>query len=234
MKKIIAKDYEDMSQQAAKFMIDFIKNNYSSSKINIAITAGKTPIRMYEILSEKYKDILQNNKIKYFNFDELPYKNDLSKGLVSEELNNIFLNKININLESFYHLNALNYKNHDKYIESIGGIDLVVLGLGEDGHFCGNLPGVTTFDDWTVSVNLNKKDAINFYKNEEDIPNFYITMGPRSIMSVKNILLIVNGKHKQKAVENLLKLELDRNFPASILMLHPNLTLIIDDDADIK
>ena len=66
---------------------------------------------------------------------------------------------------------------------------------------------------------------------EENVPDYYITMGPRSIMRARNIIMIASGKRKAEAVKKLLDGEVDLSVPASILTLHPHFTLIADEEA---
>ncbi|NVJ11985.1 6-phosphogluconolactonase, partial [Myxococcus sp. AM001] len=111
--------------------------------------------------------------------------------------------------------------------------DLMVLGLGADGHFCGNLPNTTRFHDQTVEVPIHG-EMIALIANSEmggdisAVPNSYVTMGPRSVMAAKNLLLIVSGAAKAHALKQVVEGPVSVQVPASVLKLHPSLVIIAD------
>lgn len=231
MKVIITKDYEEMSQIAAIHVLSYM---FKEGTINLSITGGETPIRMYEIISEKMKGHTFNN-IHFYNFDEIPYRNQDYEGITISTLRELFFNKTNIKEENIHKMNETNFDTQDQRIKQAGGLDMVILGIGEDGHFCGNLPGYTKFGNLTQKYSLEDKAKDDlmweFNGHREWMPDFHITMGPRSIMRAKNIIMIASGERKAKIIRDLFKFEVSENLPSSILTLHPNFTLIIDEDA---
>ena len=112
---------------------------------------------------------------------------------------------------------------------------MVILGVGADGHFCGNLPQTTKFGDLTTRVEndqrLKARILPEFHNVEEDVPEYYITMGPRSIMRARHIIMIASGEKKAGIIKTLLEQVVDQDVPASILTLHPHFTLIVDEEA---
>lgn len=231
MKLIITKDYNKMSQLAASFVV---QQMYRNKRNNIAITAGNTPKRMYEIIVDLIVGVEYCNDAYFYNFDEIPFNSDLSKGVTYNNINKAFYTPANIKDENIVRLTTNNYDSWDDCIKADGGLDLMVIGIGTDGHYCGNLPGKTNFSDLTrrVDLSVEEKEIIAFeFDDRNDIPDHYVTMGPRSVMASKRILLIVNGIEKAEIMQTVLRGEVDPNVPASILLLHPDLTIIMDEEA---
>ncbi|MEG0274815.1 MAG: glucosamine-6-phosphate deaminase, partial [Longicatena sp.] len=222
------KNYEEMSQVAASHVMGYM---YKEERVNLSITAGETPIRTYEILAPIVKEGDFTN-VHFYNFDEIPFKQEDREGVTMLVLREYFFNKTNTPEENIHILDHTNYMNQDLRIKKDGGLNMVLLGIGEDGHFCGNLPGTTKFGDLTSRVSCKEEDLVDEFEGHiEFTPNYYVTMGPRSIMRAKHLVMIATGKRKAAAIKKLLSFEIDQNFPASILTLHPNFTLILDEDA---
>ncbi|MEG0506721.1 MAG: glucosamine-6-phosphate deaminase [Longicatena sp.] len=232
MKLIITENAEEMSETAAQYLLGqmLLKPN-----AHIAITGGSTPKRMYEIIVPKVKDKDQFAHITYYNFDEIPYRKENREGVTISGLRNLYFNPANIAEKQIYILDQFSYLQQDSYIEQLGGLDLMVLGLGADGHFCGNMPATTAFGDATKKVDfkLNDKEQIvrEFGGVKENVPDYFITMGPRSVMQAKSLLMIAYGKGKAEIIKKLMAGKVEECVPSSILMLHPNITMIIDKDA---
>lgn len=109
----------------------------------------------------------------------------------------------------------------------------MVLGLGVDGHFCGNLPNTTHFHEQTVEFPIRGEmvDIVAHGELGGDfslVPDSYVTMGPKSIMAAKNLLIIVSGAGKAQALKNVLQGPVTEDVPASVLQLHPSLMVIAD------
>ncbi|HBM8314096.1 TPA: 6-phosphogluconolactonase [Escherichia coli] len=126
-----------------------------------------------------------------------------------------------------------NYREHDQKLAREGGLDLVVLGLGADGHFCGNLPNTAHFHEQTVEFPIQGEmvDIVAHGELGGDfslVPDSYVTMGPKSIMAAKNLLIIVSGAGKAQALKNVLQGPVTEDVPASVLQLHPSLMVIAD------
>lgn len=230
-KVLVGKDYEEMSTLAAYSFISFASTN---QKLNIAITAGSTPKRMYEILAPLVKDNFKN--ITYYNFDEIP--NPTGKmGITQSNLHKQFFIPANIEEERIHYLTLDNYTTHDAYLESVGGLDLMIMGLGGDGHFCGNLANKTKLEDWTVKVDCTQEYMHSLVEKEGYTPVdhfdqcFYVTMGPRAVMHVRKLIMIVNGKHKAKILKEIFTKKISMDCPSTVFQLHPNITFIIDEDA---
>ena len=231
MRIIKVKDYEEMSQVAAQVLLGYM---YREGRVNLSITGGSTPKRMYEILVPLVKDKTQFANVHFYNFDEIPFKEENREGVTISGLRDAFLTPANIKEENIHKLDQFNYTIRDDLIRQDGGLDCILLGLGWDGHFCGNLPHTTTFGDGTVRVDCDEQlqsRLIDEFEDPKDIPDYYITMGARSIMSAQNLVMIASGKKKAEAVKHLLSEKIDEDWPSTILTLHPNFTLIVDEEA---
>lgn len=233
MKIIIGKDVEEMSQVAAGYVMSYMYQD--RERVNLSITGGTTPQRMYEILVPMIKDKKQFQHVHFYNFDEIPYRKEDREGVTISGLRDAFFTPAHIKEEQIHKLDQFNYQTQDERIEKDGGLDMVILGVGADGHFCGNLPQTTKFGDLTTRVEndqrLKARILPEFNNVEEDVPEYYITMGPRSIMRARHIIMIASGVKKAGIIKTLLGQVVDQDVPASILTLHPHFTLIVDEEA---
>jgi glucosamine-6-phosphate deaminase len=112
-------------------------------------------------------------------------------------------------------------------------LDLQILGIGTNGHIGFNEPG-TPFDNETFIVTLDQKTRVDnsrFFNSIDEVPNYAITMGIKNIMFTKHIVLLASGKEKSDAVYKMIHGKVNTNLPASILQLHPNCTIILDEQA---
>ena len=233
MKMIIGKDVEEMSQVAAGYVMSYMYQD--RERVNLSITGGTTPQRMYEILVPIVKAKKQFQHVHFYNFDEIPYRKEDREGVTISGLRDAFFTPAHIKEEQIHKLDQFNYQTQDERIEKDGGLDMVILGVGADGHFCGNLPQTTKFGDLTTRVEndqrLKARILPEFHNVEEDVPEYYITMGPRSIMRARHIVMIASGVKKAGIIKTLLEQVVDQDVPASILTLHPHFTLIVDEEA---
>ena len=233
MRIIVTDTYEEMSDMAINYlMAQMIKNH----RVNLAITAGSTPIRMYEKLVPLVKDKRYFDNVHYYNFDEIPFNNSDREGVTISNLRKYYYSKANIKEEQIHKLTIDNYQHYDEMIKQDGGLDLLILGLGYDGHFCGNSPRKTKWDNLTVKLPIFKEHFQSIANSEFDgelaaVPDYFVTMGPRSVMMARQLVMIVNGKHKASMVKRVIEGEIDEMIPATILKLHPDLTIIMDQDA---
>lgn len=234
MKIIVEENYDQMSKVAATILLGEM---YQNKRINLSITAGSTPVKMYEYLTKEVKDKSYFSNVHYYNFDEIPFKKKKGPGVTMTNLNNLFFVPANIDPDNIHPLDEKNYTTQDERIEKDGGLDLILLGIGTDGHFCGNLPHTTTFEDLTSRVDENDtpemKDILlqEVGGDEEERPSFYVTMGPKSVMRAKKIVLFANGKKKAEIIKKALFGPITNDVPSSLLQLHPDITVILDREA---
>ncbi|RXJ02549.1 glucosamine-6-phosphate deaminase [Anaerobacillus alkaliphilus] len=234
MKIIQVNSYQDMSQRASQFIINKISNN---NALKLGFATGGTPKGTYELLIEDYKQNQTSyQNITSFNLDEYiglskDHPNSYHQYMEQILFQHIDIPKANIHLPDGLATDiALECKNYEELIEVNGGIDLQILGIGENGHIGFNEPG-TSFDTLTHVVKLAKSTReanARYFSNINEVPTHAITMGIQSILKSKEILLLVSGENKAEAVKRLLTDDVDSNFPASALKKHPRVTIIAD------
>ncbi|AGR40866.1 glucosamine-6-phosphate deaminase [Spiroplasma taiwanense] len=233
MKVIKVINNNKAGEVAGDIILNIVKNKANAI---LGLATGSTPISTYKYLIEKTKNQKVDwSNIKSFNLDEY-------KGLSSEHkqsyryfMNNTFFDHINIDKKNTFVPDGLIETNeqaakYDKDIKMAGGIDIQLLGLGINGHIVFNEPG-TLFDSITSIVDLTQSTIeVNsrFFKDKKDVPNQAISMGLNSIMKAKEIVLIATGKSKAEAVKHLIEGPISKDWPCTILLEHPNITVIID------
>lgn len=231
MKLLITKDYETLSQLTADLILLKWSENH---RVNLALTAGASPKRAYEILAERLQTVHFDQSFAHFyNFDEITLK-DQEDGLTMQALMQELFQPLGIEAENIEVLNAENYQDYDYQIAEDGGLDLVLMGIGEDGHFCGNLPEFTSFDYGVYRVPINPDDELYQLLDQatSHTPGTeMVTFGPQTVLAAKELVLIANGKKKAAIIKQALEGTITEDVPASVLRLHPNLTVILDQEA---
>lgn len=237
MEVIEVNDYQELSKKGARFIADMLKQNPSCT---LGLATGATPKGLYQNLIKMYENgSLDFTNVKTVNLDE--YKG-LSKDHIQSYnyyMHQNFFSNININ-ESNVHLpdgTAENpkeeCKRYDQVIQSLGGIDLQLLGIGQNGHIGFNEPS-DCFSKGTYCVKLSestKKANSRYFQNESFMPSYAFTMGIGSIMGAKQILLLASGKNKAAALKAMIEGPVTPKLPASILQFHPSVTIIADKEA---
>lgn len=238
MKTIICKNYEEMSQKAAEIITKKVKEKPETV---LGLATGSTPIGLYNGLIQEHKNNgLDFSKVKSVNLDEyvgLDVTNDQSYIYFMKD--NLF-DHINIKKENTHVPKAKsdnlekNTEDYNRLLDEIGRRDIQVLGIGENGHIAFNEPddklnlrtSIVELTDDTIQVNAR------FFDKIEDVPTKAISMGMEDIFNADCIILLANGKKKVEAVNKILEEKyVDTNFPASLLHLHPNVILIVDEEA---
>ncbi len=236
MRIIICKDYEKLSEEAAKIVASqlTIKPN---SKLGLA--TGSTPIGMYQKLIQLNKaGEISFAQVKTFNLDEYyPIKADNNQSYRYFMNENLF-NHVDIDINNTRVPNGeasdpvSEGKNYDEAIDAAGGIDLQILGIGRNGHIGFNEPDEnliagthrTMLTQDTIEANSRLFNSI------DEVPTQAITMGMVSILKSKMIVLLANGKNKHEAVKKLLDDTITTSNPATFLKTHPNVVIICDEE----
>lgn len=204
----------------------------------LGLATGSTPIGIYEQLIKLHKNNgLSFRTVKTYNLDEYIGLNPNHDQSYAYFMNRNLFNHIDIDKNNVHIPDGINYndaiKNYDLNIASDGGIDLQILGIGSNGHIAFNEPG-TSLNTLTHIVKLKdstRKDNSRFFSSIEKVPTHAITMGLASIIRAKRIVLIATGENKKDAIYRLFNEEISKNLPASILKIHPNVTIYCDQDA---
>ncbi|NLC96393.1 MAG: hypothetical protein GX675_02355 [Erysipelotrichaceae bacterium] len=224
MKLIIEETEELMSESAMHILLGAMMQD---KRVNISLTSGRSPKTLYKMLVPKVKDQEKFKDIEYYLFDDSPYIGEPHGGNW-KEMQELFFQKANIPEEKIHITTLDNWETYDEEIKNAGGIDVMVIGLGYDGHFCGNCPRCTPLDSYTYCLDWQvKKDANPDYGDRPTQP-YSLTMGPKSLMRVKHLVMIVNGEEKAEIFKRMLDEPISDENPATILKLHPNFTIIAD------
>lgn len=236
MKFITVENYEKMSRQAA---------NIISAQVIIkpdcvlGLATGSSPLGTYKQLVEWYnKGDIDFSGVTTVNLDEYVGLSGENTQSYRYFMNHNFFEHINIDLANTFVPNGLaedlaeEGRQYDAHIEKLGGIDLQLLGIGLDGHIGFNEPDAY-FVKSTHVVDLHESTIranARFFESEEEVPKKAITMGMVSIMQAKKILLIANGKAKGDILKKAFYGPITPEIPASILQLHPDITVIYSEN----
>ena len=240
MKIYKAKDYKDMSRKAANIISAQV---IMKPNCVLGLATGSTPIGTYDQLVEWYnKGDLDFSEVTTVNLDEykgLPRTNDQSYYYFMHQ--HLF-DRVNIDPERTNVPNGMEPDaekecgRYEELIRSLGGVDLQLLGLGHNGHISFNEPG-EAFEKETHCVDLTESTIEankRFFASADDVPKQAYTMGIKTIMQAKKILIVVNGENKADIVERAFFGPVTPEVPASILQLHNDVTLVGDEAALAK
>lgn len=237
MKIIKTTDYKDMSRKAANIISAQV---IMKPDCVLGLATGSTPIGTYKQLIEWYeKGDLDFGDVTTVNLDEykgLPKENDQSYYYFMH--NNLFdyvnINPDRTNLPDGMNPDAQNEcARYEEVIRSVGGVDLQLLGLGHNGHIGFNEPA-EVFEKETHCVDLQKSTIEankRFFASADDVPKQAYTMGIGTIMMARKILIIVSGADKADIVKNAFFGPVTPKVPASILQMHPDVTVVADEAA---
>lgn len=237
MRIYCAKDYYHASRVAANIISAQV---IMKPDCVLGLATGSTPIGTYEQLVRWYeKGDLDFSEVSSINLDEY-------KGLKSENeqsyryfMNTHLFNFINIDKKNTFVPDgtepdsAKACRDYDDIIRLLGGIDLQILGLGHNGHIGFNEPG-SAFGKETHCVKLAESTiAANarFFASPEDVPKEAYTMGIKSIMQARKIVVIVSGESKKEIVKKAFLGPITPEVPASVLQLHNDVILVGDEAA---
>lgn len=232
MRYLETNTYDQLSRKAANIISAQVITKPDSV---LGLATGSTPIGIYKQLIEWYnKGDIDFSEVTSVNLDEylgLDGNNDQSYRYF---MNKNFFDHINIDKSRTYVPSGVaedieaECKAYDRRIRELGGIDIQLLGIGEDGHIGFNEPDdcfiknthVVTLDESTVQANSR------FFESIDMVPRQAVTMGMLSIMQAEKILLVANGPKKKDIIEKAFFGPITPRIPASILQLHKDITVI--------
>lgn len=237
MKIIVKENYDQMSEEASKYIIDLVK---SKPDALLGLATGSTPIGLYKNLVDAHKNSgLSFKNIKTVNLDEyigLPPEHEESyRYFMNEQLFDL----IDIDKNNTYIPNgkADNYsdesKRYEDQLDSLGRQDIQILGVGENGHIGFNEPS-SKLEMYTHVADLAESTIhanSRFFDTIEEVPTQAISMGMGSIFKAKHIILLASGKHKARSISSLTSDVITPLIPVSLIKLHPNVTVILDKEA---
>ena len=237
MKIYRAENYEDMSRKAASIISAQV---ILKPDCVLGLATGSTPVGAYQQLAAWCREgDLDFSQVKTVNLDEY-------KGLSPENpqsyrffMNQNLFSHINISMENTHVPDGLEADSrkacqaYNEIISSMGAIDLQLLGIGHDGHIGFNEPGPAFEQEahcvtlTPLTIEANKR----FFEKAGDVPRQAYTMGIKTIMHARKILLVVSGQDKAEILKKAIQGPITPEVPASILQLHQDMTLVADEAA---
>jgi glucosamine-6-phosphate deaminase len=226
MRVLICDNYEDLSQEAARIVADAIRVR---PQLALCLPTGNTPRGMYgELIRIHRENRLDFSRVSFFQLDEyIGLRRDHPQSL-RVYLWRVFLNYINARRANVYFLD----EGYEETIGRLGGIDLLIAGIGVNGHIAFNEPG-SPLDSRTRIVELapSTLDLMKQNFSDEELPHHAITIGLGTILEADRVMLLASGKSKAEVLARALTENVTSDIPASLLQRHPNLTVIVDEEA---
>jgi len=240
MRVLVTPDYRTLSQTAAELVIKAV---LAKSDLRLGLPTGRMLLGTYEELVKKHRDEhFDFSKLITFNLDEY-----LGLALDHPKSYRMYMRR-----HFFEHVNISPANTHipdgspgidpdreseryEKAIHGAGGLDLLIVGIGANGHIAFNEPGAA-FDSRTRAVDLAPETMSNAkqYFGTDSVPARAITMGIGTMLEARRILLLAAGASKADAVDRALRGPVSRDVPASALQLHPRVIVILDEAANRK
>ncbi|WP_298465189.1 glucosamine-6-phosphate deaminase [uncultured Mitsuokella sp.] len=237
MRVIVTNSYDEMSKEAAKIVAGQI---YLKPDSVLGLATGSTPLQMYKKLIAVHEMVgLDFSQVTSFNLDEYIGMSPDNPQSYHYFMKHNFFDFINIKPENIFIPDGMakdidaEGRRYDALIEEKGGIDLQILGIGRNAHIGFNEPDIK-FEATTHKVKLDDETIeanSRFFENESEVPRYAISMGIKTIMLAKKVVLLASGSNKAEAVYNAVYGSISPSAPASILQLHRDVTVIVDREA---
>lgn len=236
MEVIITANYDEMSEKAADTVAKILS---AEPNAVLGLATGSTPMGMYRVLVDKFRrGEISFAKVKSVNLDEyvgLAADHPQSYAFFMDE--NLF-SKVDIDKNNTFlpcGTAADSEEECRRYNALLSDLvpDIQILGIGSNGHIGFNEPG-TPFDSVTHVVELTKstiKDNSRLFSSIGEVPEKAYSMGIKNILAAKKIVVMASGRQKARAVRDMLNAEISPACPATALRLHPDVTLIADEEA---
>ncbi len=243
MRLIIQKNYDFMSEWTAQYIADKIKKTeqISDKPFVLGLSTGSTPLGTYQRLVEMFeKGEISFQNVVSFNMDEyVNIPQDHEQSYYTYMWDNFF-SKIDILPERVNMLdgNAADLKAEcqafEDKIKSYGGVDLFMGGIGADGHIAFNEPG-SSLSSRTRIKTLTQDTIISnsrFFKNDvHQVPTHALTVGVGTVFDAKEVMILVSGFSKARALRHAVEEPINHMWTISILQLHQKAIIVCDEDA---
>jgi len=226
--------YEELSAYSAELVAGVVRQKEDAV---LGLATGSSPMGLYEELIKLYDDgNLDFSKVKSINLDEYVGLDGTHNQSYRYFMDLNLFNHINIDKNNTHVPNGVaedlqkGAEEYDELIDSMGGIDVQILGIGPNGHIGFNEPAeqlnlnthVADLTQETIKANAR------FFASESDVPTQAVTMGMGPIMKAKKVILIASGENKAWAVKSLTDDVITTLIPATLLKLHSDVTVLLD------
>ena len=236
MKLTILPDYQTLSTQVAGEVIELIKKKPAAV---ICLASGDTPRLTCQFIAERaIKEKIDFSRATFIGLDEWLGMPPEIEGSCHYFFKNLLFDPMHLAPQQTYLFNALTNdpqkecKDMDKKILEKGGIDLMIVGIGMNGHIGFNEPG-TSFENYSHVADLDETTVSvgqKYFSGPMELKQG-ITLGLKHLMESRKLILIANGKKKERVIYLALEGEVSNHFPASIIQKHSNCEVIIDKEA---
>ncbi len=237
MRIIVTENYEEMSRRAAAIVRSQID---LKPHCVLGFATGDTPRGMYAELIKMYENReIDFSNVTAFNLDEYCKLGREDSESYHYYMKYNFFDQINIKSENTNIPDCMapdigeECRNYEQKIQRCGGIDLQILGIGANGHIGFNEPGIE-FEAETHLVKLHQMTIeanSRFFGSREEVPTSAISMGIKTILQSRMLMLLANGEGKAEAIHKTITGKICPEVPASIIQLHPNVVMIIEKNA---
>jgi glucosamine-6-phosphate deaminase len=246
MKLVIQNTYDEISTWTADYISNKI-NSFKPSEKNpfvLGLPTGSSPLGTYKKLIELYKKgTVSFKNVVTFNMDEyVGIPEDHPESYHNFMFSNFF-NHIDIEKKNIHILNGnapdlvKECAGFEEKINSFGGIDLFLGGMGADGHIAFNVPG-SSLNSSTRLINLNYDTIIansRFFNNDlNKVPKQALTVGVKTVLDSKEVVIIVNGYKKARALQKVVEEGINHMWTLSALQNHPQGIIVCDEDATME
>jgi len=243
MRLIIQPDYQNVSKWAANYVASKIiaANPTKEKPFVLGLPTGSSPLGTYKELIELYKQgVVSFKNVITFNMDEyVDLPRDHEQSYYTFMWSNFF-SHIDILPENAHILNGnaedleAECASYEESMKAVGGVDLFLGGIGPDGHIAFNEPA-SSLSSRTRQKTLTTDTIIansRFFDNDVNkVPKTAITVGVGTVMDAKEVVIIVNGHNKARALRHVVEESINHMWTISALQLHPNSLIVCDYDA---
>lgn len=237
MEVVIKPDYEQVCAEAAAIILEAWKRK---NDLVLGLATGKTPVGLYERLVDLHeKGQLDFSPVVAFNLDEYLGLGETHPQSFARYMDRHLLHHVPIRKENIHHLDGRttdiegHCRAYEQKIKAAGGIDIQILGIGKNGHIAFNEPGSSLGSRTRLKILTRETVEANrpFFKDEQEVPRFCLTMGIATILETKMVLLLASGKDKAEGVARAIEGPVTSALPASALQFHPQVKFIVDEAA---
>lgn len=243
MRLIIQPDYGSLSQWAANYVVSKINaaNPTKEKPFVLGLPTGSSPLGMYKALIKHYEEKRVSFKnVVTFNMDEyVGLPKDHAQSYHSFMWNNFFshvdIDAANVNIldGNAPDLNA-ECEAYEAKMKAVGGVDLFLGGIGADGHIAFNEPGSSLASRTRIKTLTQDTIIANsrFFDNDvNNVPKTSVTVGVGTILDAKEVLIMVNGHNKARALAQVVEGAISQMWTITALQLHPKGIIVCDEAA---
>jgi len=241
MRLVIQKDYERVSRWAAKYIADKINTHKKDKSFVLGLPTGSSPLGIYkEFIRMNKEGKLSFKNVHTFNMDEYIGLNENHPNSYHYFMKENLFNHIDIDRNNIHILNGMaedSEKECNLYEEAIakeGGIDLFLGGMGSDGHIAFNEPGSSLTSRTRIKTLTEETKASNarfFDGDPAKVPVTALTVGVATVMDAREVMIIVSGRKKARALRSVVEEGVNHMWTLSFLQMHPKAIIVCDEDS---